>query len=431
MVKTNADRSIYGSYEDDNKGLMWKYAISTLIKAENFIMIDKIIKQLKPLINGKLIYLSQYGSHLYGLNTENSDLDFRGVYIPTLDDIILHKDKDEINEELEIEVPLENAPTANTLGNELIQSIGQRIQDNKLGITDGICTKKKVDVKIFSLQKFITLCSKADTNALDLLFSLNNNNIPQYTYSVTTRQKKEEPKSLWNNSVYVAKSYIPFWYILQHKDKLINTDRLESPISYAFKQATKYGLKGERLFYLKYVLEEAKKLSFKPICATQKYHTVCELVNDFLKLDGKHLKIDELDNKGKKELYLNVCGVQHQYNLELDTFIERIEEKINKEYTSKRTKDAADGNDWKALSHAIRVLLEVKQLLEDGTITFPCIENRFLLRIKQGKINREVIDEFFNKQLSNILEKVKLNKFGWKYDEEFWNEFILNEEKNV
>ena len=37
------------------------------------IMINEIIKQLN--IPGKLIYLSQYGSHLYGLNTENSDLE--------------------------------------------------------------------------------------------------------------------------------------------------------------------------------------------------------------------------------------------------------------------------------------------------------------------------------------------------------------------
>lgn len=421
MVKINADRNICGSYEDDNKGLRWKYITSTLIKAENFIMIDKIIKQLKPLINGKLIYLSQYGSHLYGLNTENSDLDFRGVYVPTLEDIILKKDKDEINTEIEL-WEVRDSNKENPI---------YHIEEPTTLINSWYLRKVKVDVKIFSLQKFIQLCSKADTNALDLLFSLNNNNIPQYIYSVTTRQKKEEPKSLWNNSVYVAKSYIPFWYILQHKDKLINTDRLESPITYAFKQATKYGLKGKRLFYLKYVLEEANKLSLRPIAKPHLYHTVCELVNDHLSLDGEYLKTDELDNKGKKELYLNVCGVQHQYNLELDTFIERIEEKINKEYTSQRTKDAADGNDWKALSHAIRVLLEVKQLLEDGTITFPCIENRFLLRIKQGKINREVIDEFFNKQLSNILEKVKLNELGWKYDEQFWNEFILNEIKNV
>ena len=104
--------------------------------------------------------------------------------------------------------------------------------------------------------------------------------------------------------------------------------------------------------------------------------------------------------------------------MELKRFAQRLEEKINKEYTSQRTIDACDGNDWKALSHSIRILLEVKQLLEDGCITFPCIENRFLLRIKQGKISREVIDEFFNKELSNVLEKVQSNELNWKYDEE-------------
>ena len=53
------------------------------------------------------------------------------------------------------------------------------------------------------------------------------------------------------------------------------------------------------------------------------------------------------------------------------------------------------------------------------------------MRIKQGKINREIIDEFFNTELSNILENVQANKLGWKYDEDFWNEFILKEVKNV
>ena len=420
MLKINADRSICGSNEEDNKGLRWKYIASTLIKAENFIMIDKIIKQLKPLIKGKLIYLSQYGSHLYGLNTENSDLDFRGVYVPNLDDIILGKAQDEINTEIEL-WEVRDSNKENPI---------YHIEEPTTLINSWYLRKVKVDVKIFSLQKFIQLCSKADTNALDLLFSLNNNNIPQYTYSVTTRQKKEEPKSLWNNSVYVAKSYIPFWYILQHKDKLINTDRLESPITYAFKQSTKYGIKGKRLKVLQEVLECALNLWKSKCEAYVRDLVVYEPLQHLFEDEPDHLKTVCLDNKGTEDYYLYVCGVQHQFNLELDKFIKRIEEKINKEYTSQRTKDAADGNDWKALSHAIRVLLEVKQLLEDGTITFPCIENRFLLRIKQGKINREVINEFFNKQLSNILEKVKLNELGWKYDEQFWNEFILNEVKN-
>ena len=365
-------------------------------------MIDEIIKQLKPLINGKLIYLSQYGSHLYGLNTENSDLDFRGVYIPNIDDVILHKDKDEINEELEITYQPPQPTSA-----------------------DGMCTLAvyikprtvKVDVKIFSLQKFIQLCSKADTNALDLLFSWKCDHVEQYI----TRTQKHGMNDICN--------------LIVNKDQLINTDRLESPITYAFKQATKYGLKGERLKVLQNVLQGAKNFlqEWKDAIVTPQVHHLLE--DDYYELninsliDNKHVKIDELDNKGKLEKYLYVCGVQHQFNLELDKFIKRIEEKINKEYTSQRTKDAADGNDWKALSHAIRVLLEVKQLLEDGTITFPCIENRFLLRIKQGKISREVIDEFFNKELANILEKVQSNELGWKYDEEFWNEFILKEVK--
>lgn len=378
-------------------------------------MIDEIIKQLKPLINGKLIYLSQYGSHLYGLNTENSDLDFRGVYIPTLDDIILHKDKDEINTEIELfhygdiyELPnnLDNIPT-------MFREEMERV---------------KVDVKIFSLQKFIQLCSKADTNALDLLFSYNQQrkDIQQYVYN------KEQ---YYENGI-LAHPYIPFIEFLINRGKLINTDRLESPITYAFKQATKYGLKGERLKILELVEQKAKYLKKKNKTLAELRTVVVEDLIDYtdlmeLKIPNNHIRIDVLDNKGKKEKYLFVCGVQHQFNLDLDKFIKRIEEKINKEYTSQRTIDAKDGNDWKALSHAIRVLLEVKELLDTGNIQFPLKDKEFLLDIKLGKVEREYIDNFFNQELSNILERVQKNELNWKYDEEFWNEFILQEVKNV
>ena len=362
-------------------------------------MIQQIIDKLE--IPGKLIYLSQYGSHLYGLNTENSDLDFRGVYIPNLDDIILGKAQDEINTELEVEV-------------ECYEEIDKVL--NGFPLKGAVKAKKiKVDVKIFSLQKFIQLCSKADTNALDLLFSIECNFVEKYI----------------NYKVNVLDSIM--WNIFTNRNKLINTDRLESPITYAFKQATKYSIKGERRQVMVDLLKHVNTYLFLDTTPANVplskfmtefiYEDGTPIINQYI--DGKHVKIDILDNKGKQEKYLYVCGVQHQFNLELKRFAQRLEEKINKEYTSQRTIDAADGNDWKALSHAIRILLEVKQLLEDGTITFPCIENRFLLRIKQGKISREVIDEFFNKELSNILEKVQSNKLNWKYDEEFWNKFII------
>ena len=367
-------------------------------------MIDEIIKQLKPLINGQLIYLSQYGSHLYGLNTENSDLDFRGVYIPTLDDIILKKDKDEINTELEIKL----------YGGE--QTIYSNDDIDAVPIWD----KKKVDVKIFSLQKFIQLCSKADTNALDLLFSIDTPADHTWQYKGLVKNVPEEMK-------------YPLRYIHENRNKLINTDRLESPITYAFKQATKYGLKGERLKVLKLVKQKAEYLKKNKTLTELRTVVVEDLIDHTdlmdLEIPNNHLKIDVLDNKGKKEKYLFVCGVQHQFNLDLDKFIKRIEEKINKEYTSQRTIDASDGNDWKALSHAIRVLLEIKELLDTGNIQFPLKDKEFLLDIKLGKVEREFIDNFFNQELSNILERVQRNELDWKYDEEFWNEFILKEIK--
>ena len=369
-------------------------------------MIDEIIKQLKPLINGQLIYLSQYGSHLYGLNTENSDLDFRGVYIPTLDDIILKRDKDEINTGLEV---------WDFNHKEINEGLEKGI------IVDFKIKPIKVDVKIFSLQKFIQLCSKADTNALDLLFSIDTPADHTWQYKGLVKNVPEEMK-------------YPLRYIHENKNKLINTDRLESPITYAFKQATKYGLKGERLKVLELVEQKAEYLKKNKILAELKTVVVEDLIDhtDLMELEipNNHLRIDVLDNKGKKEKYLFVCGVQHQFNLELDKFIKRIEEKINKEYTSQRTIDAADGNDWKALSHAIRVLLEIKELLDTGNIQFPLKDKEFLLDIKLGKVEREFIDNFFNQELSNILERVQKNELGWKYDEDFWNEFILQEVKS-
>lgn len=366
------------------------------------MLMDEIINSLH--INGTLLYLTQYGSHLYGTHTENSDLDFRGVYIPTIDDLILHKDKDEINEELtlfEIRDEYNKNPVIYT-------------KEPKTLISSWHLKQIKVDIKIFSLQKFIQLCSKADTNALDLLFSYNpeRKDIQQYVYN------KEQ---YYENGI-LAHPYIPFIEFLINRGKLINTDRLESPITYAFKQATKYGLKGQRRLIMLQILEKAKLLS--------DIHTVQDLIPLIQNMfDDKHLGINILDNNGKMEKYLFVCGVQHQFNLSIEKFKQRLQDKIDKEYTSQRTIDAADGNDWKALSHAIRILFEIKQLLETGDIQFPV--HPMVKQIKLGQISREDIDNLFDNTFQDIMEQIKQNPLDWKYDEDFWNNFILEQTKFV
>lgn len=367
-------------------------------------MINEIVKEIQKDLNGTLLYLTQYGSHLYGLNTENSDLDFRGIYIPSINDLILHKDQDEINKELVIEQQLDELEVEACIdySNHITFIPGKRK------------TKKvKVDVKIFSLQKFIKLCSKADTNALDVLYSFDCNHVEQYKYI--------------GLNGYMLQGLFEF------KSVLINTNNLQNPISYAFKQATKYGIKGRRRQVMLDLLKDVNTYLFLDTTPADvplstfitdfTYEDMTPVINKYF--DGKYVRIDILDNKGKEEKYLFVCGVQHQFNLELKRFAQRLEDKINKEYTSQRTIDAADGNDWKALSHALRILFQMKELLTNRKITFPLKQASFLLDVKRGKVERQVIDSYFEQELSGVLQQVKDDPLHWNYDEEFWNKYIL------
>ena len=383
-------------------------------------MIDEIEKQLKPLINGKLIYLSQYGSHLYGLNTKNSDLDFRGVYIPTLDDIILHKDKDEINIELEVYLPPEPLQQKEHVLGEIymepiISEKGKQVNGNRDNL-------KKIDVKIFSLQKFIQLCSKADTNALDLLFSIDTPADHTWQYKGLVKNVPEEMK-------------YPLRYIHDNRDKLINTDRMQSPCEYAHKQAVKYGLKVERYKSIKQVWEIINHI-YKRERALDPTKPIRDIqIKDYLDeipFDNKHVKLVQLDNKGKMEDYLFVAGVNHMLNLNLKEFIKRLESKLQQEYFSERTTNAINNKDevdWKAMSHALRISYEIKELIHTGNIRFPLKDAKYLLAIKQGKINKEQVAEEISKNLDEIMEDVNSDKLNWKYDEGFWNEFILREVK--
>lgn len=65
-----------------------------------------------------------------------------------------------------------------------------------------------------------------------------------------------------------------------------------------------------------------------------------------------------------------------------------ILEKFSMEY-GRRAQLAAENKhiDWKAISHALRVAYQVKEILTKSTITFPLQEAEFLIQVKEGKLN--------------------------------------------
>lgn len=83
-----------------------------------------------------LIMKCLFGSHLYLLNTPNSDKDYKGIYLPEKRELLL-----------------------GNYAKQISQSTGDDKSKN---------TKDDVDVEIFSLPYFIELACKGETVALDI-----------------------------------------------------------------------------------------------------------------------------------------------------------------------------------------------------------------------------------------------------------------------
>ena len=135
-----------------------------------------------------------HGSHLYGLNTENSDMDYKGVFLPSLDEMVTM-----------------------TASHEIRHSTGSAHEKN---------SSEDVDTVYFSLQKFIKMACDGDTVAIDMLHC--------------------DDAHLMSSS--------PVWEALVANRHLFYTKNMKAFLGYCRKQASKYGVKGSRLKSMEDVL---------------------------------------------------------------------------------------------------------------------------------------------------------------------------------
>ena len=128
-----------------------------------------------------------YGSNLYGTNTPDSDLDIKGIYLPSIEDLYLQRVKDSIGFDTS-EVSVKN-------------------------------TSEDTDEEYYSLHYFLKLACRGDTCALDLLHA-------------------PPSKVLLSN---------PIWKLIVSHRKKFYTKNLASFINFAKTQAVKYSVKGDKL----------------------------------------------------------------------------------------------------------------------------------------------------------------------------------------
>jgi hypothetical protein len=267
------------------------------------------------------------GSHLYGTATPSSDLDVKGVYLPSAADILLQHVR-----------PTLTVPPARAEGAR-----------NAAG---------DVDTELFSLDRYLALLAAGQTIALDMLFA---------------------PDEA------LLRPPHPLWLEIRRDAPRLVTRRVGSFLSYARRQAAKFGIKGSRLAAARRVLEPLRSAEAGKGGQAKLGRIEPELAE--LARGEEHLALVDIPTPaGGLVRHLDIGGRRVPLTASVKQARELAEHVIGAYGRRALEAELNEGVDWKALSHAVRVGREALELLATGRIAFPLACAPHLLAVKRGEV---------------------------------------------
>jgi predicted nucleotidyltransferase len=278
-------------------------------------------------MNEQIVVRIEFGSHLYGTNTPNSDHDYKSVYIPHGTDILLQRVK-------------------GSLGHKV-----KRYEGDKNSPED-------TDDEAYSLQRYLGLLAEGQTVTIDMLFA---------------------PKPLMTS---------PLWDEIRANKDLLLTKRSVAFVGYCRTQANKYGIKGSRVAAAKEAMEFFK-VQLERLGTTAKIHEIAELLPPLIGEHTQLLDLET--TQGHMECFIECCNRKVSFGNTIKAAAEiysRIYENYGKRA---KLAEANEGVDWKALSHAVRVANEALELLATAKITFPLANAAHILEIKRGLLPYDAV----------------------------------------
>lgn len=296
----------------------------------------------------KVIVEIRFGSHLYGTSTPASDVDYKAVFVPDADAILLQRIKATITN---------HRPK-------------QPFEKNVAG---------EIDQESYALHRYLQLLAEGQTVALDMLFA------PRLAMSAHPG---------------------PIWHEIWNNRHCLLSRRAASFIGYCRTQANKYGIKGSRVHAVRSIVEW-----FDQAVAIHGHLAKLELAADDLsafiaerKLEHTAvIPIEHPSRPGHPIMHLECCARKAPFTVSLkDT--RAIFARLLDEYGARALMaERSEGVDWKALSHAVRVGHEALELLTTGHITFPLPNAAHVLTIKKGELRYQAVAE----EIEDLLERVE------------------------
>lgn len=316
----------------------------------------------------RLLSKTVHGSQLYGTNTPESDTDYKGIFVPDLSELFLQR-----------------APRT------LHFDTGSKYSKN---------TSADVDFELFSLGQFVNMAIAGETIIIDMIH--------------TPDHLTLESSDVWK-------------YIVEHRSEFYTT-HMKSYLGYVRKQASRYGVKGNRLRDLSYVMNVIEKMKNQMRSLPVGPMTVGHIVNALPQTEFTGT-ITEEQTKGGTQTFYQVLGRKYQMTLDFYEF-ERLVGGIFKDYGDRaRQAEKNEGIDWKALSHALRGARQLEEIYETGDLQLPLKQAARVKSVKLGEIPFKEVQQELEDVCNNVESlSIVASKNGMRkeVDRKRWERFVVD-----
>lgn len=313
----------------------------------------------------------EFGSRVYGTTVPTSDTDYKGIFLPTAEDLVMQR-------------------AAKHIKNSTKKDDSQRNSADD------------VDDELFSIQTFMELIRQGQTVALDMLFT---------------------PVSHW---VEFPKNGL--WQEIRDKREQLLHKGTNAFVGYTKAQAAKYGHKGDRVAALRRVLDMMKAWDRKRDLGDYGY--MLELL--VKEMNSKELELVPIATPSGPSgamqdlMHLSVANKKVGYSCSVDYAITTYQLALDKYGHRALLAEKNEGIDWKACMHAVRIAAEAKELLLTKHITFPRPESNLLLKIRKGELPYKEVEQLIEQGLADINDAQSKSTLPEKPNFKLMEEFVSN-----
>lgn len=328
---------------------------------------------LSPL---NILVKAEAGSHLYGLEHDNSDRDYAAIYLPTFEQVLLRRYE-----------PLIRFNTTDKSAKN---------------------TKDDIDMNVYSLDNFITLALAGKQQCIDMLHAN-----PSKSILSSSAVWRDLVTNRWRfHSKRMGKA-------IEHLQLQINSygkevwdesnDTLHDDLEAIWQIYRKQHIRSLRIAHVVKVL---------PV--TTLAYWVRENGDVVTPTDPS-----DFDSNAEK-LFYQIGGAKFQTTVKLIDAIMHLA-KLGRDVEDRRQRREAKGIKWKEVNHALRVGYQFLAILKTGDFTYPLAESDFLRQVKHGELDfHSVVQPEIESLISLIKSELLTTTLPDEPDGKWWDSWYID-----